>query len=142
MLQAAAPSCGEPRPISRVGRIHAGRPHRPCFRHTTHTYRRYGLRTLRDCAALCRTCAHCVYISFNLASNDCSWFRHCALVRVILTLALTPTLTLALALTLTLTLDPLQVDCESSRKYYHFIRLMGREASHLTLEAPPPTTYY
>ena len=26
------------------------------------------------------------------------------------------------------------VDCESSRKYYHFIRLMGREASHLTLE--------
>ena len=99
MLQAAAPSCGEPRPISRVGRIHAGRPHRPCFRHTTHTYRRYGLRTLRDCAALCRTCAHCVYISFNLASNDCSWFRHCALVRVILTLALTPTLTLALTLT-------------------------------------------
>ena len=27
-----------------------------------------------------------------------------------------------------------QVDCTSSRKYYHFIRLMGREASHLTLE--------
>ena len=26
------------------------------------------------------------------------------------------------------------VDCTSSRKYYHFIRLMGREASHLTLE--------
>jgi pyrophosphate--fructose-6-phosphate 1-phosphotransferase len=25
-------------------------------------------------------------------------------------------------------------DCESSRKYYHFIRLMGREASHLTVE--------
>ena len=25
-------------------------------------------------------------------------------------------------------------DCESSTKYYHFIRLMGREASHLTLE--------
>jgi len=37
------------------------------------------LRTLRDCAALCRTCAHCVYISFNLASNDCSWYRHCDL---------------------------------------------------------------
>ena len=28
----------------------------------------------------------------------------------------------------------IMVDCESSRKYYHFIRLMGREASHLTLE--------
>lgn len=26
------------------------------------------------------------------------------------------------------------VDCTSSSKYYHFIRLMGREASHLTLE--------
>ena len=28
----------------------------------------------------------------------------------------------------------IMVDCESSKKYYHFIRLMGREASHLTLE--------
>ena len=28
----------------------------------------------------------------------------------------------------------IMVDCESSAKYYHFIRLMGREASHLTLE--------
>lgn len=28
----------------------------------------------------------------------------------------------------------IMVDCQSSRKYYHFIRLMGREASHLTLE--------
>ena len=28
----------------------------------------------------------------------------------------------------------IMADCESSRKYYHFIRLMGREASHLTLE--------
>jgi 6-phosphofructokinase 1 len=27
-----------------------------------------------------------------------------------------------------------QTDCMSSKKYYHFIRLMGREASHLTLE--------
>lgn len=28
----------------------------------------------------------------------------------------------------------IMVDCTSSRKYYHFVRLMGREASHLTLE--------
>jgi len=28
----------------------------------------------------------------------------------------------------------IMVDCLSSRKYYHFVRLMGREASHLTLE--------
>jgi len=28
----------------------------------------------------------------------------------------------------------IMVDCMSSRKYYHFVRLMGREASHLTLE--------
>ena len=28
----------------------------------------------------------------------------------------------------------IMVDCTSSKKYYHFIRLMGREASHLTLE--------
>ena len=40
---------------------------------------RYGLRTLRDCAALCRTCAHCVFVSFNLANDDCSWYRHCDL---------------------------------------------------------------
>ena len=26
------------------------------------------------------------------------------------------------------------VDCTASKKYYHFVRLMGREASHLTLE--------
>ena len=39
--------------------------------------RKYRLRTLRDCAALCRTCAHCVYVSFNLASHDCSWYGHC-----------------------------------------------------------------
>ena len=26
------------------------------------------------------------------------------------------------------------VDCTATRKYYHFVRLMGREASHLTLE--------
>lgn len=25
-------------------------------------------------------------------------------------------------------------DCQSSKKYYHFIRLMGRSASHITLE--------
>ena len=28
----------------------------------------------------------------------------------------------------------IMTDCTASRKYYHFIRLMGREASHLTLE--------
>ena len=28
----------------------------------------------------------------------------------------------------------IMVDCSSTKKYYHFIRLMGREASHLTLE--------
>jgi len=28
----------------------------------------------------------------------------------------------------------IMVDCTASRKYYHFVRLMGREASHLTLE--------
>jgi diphosphate--fructose-6-phosphate 1-phosphotransferase len=28
----------------------------------------------------------------------------------------------------------IMVDCSSTQKYYHFIRLMGREASHLTLE--------
>jgi len=28
----------------------------------------------------------------------------------------------------------IMTDCESSRKYYHFIRLMGRLSSHLTLE--------
>ena len=28
----------------------------------------------------------------------------------------------------------IMVDCTSSSKYYHFVRLMGREASHLTLE--------
>ena len=28
----------------------------------------------------------------------------------------------------------IMVDCESSKKYYHFIRLMGRSASHITLE--------
>lgn len=31
-------------------------------------------------------------------------------------------------------LGNIMCDCESSRKYYHFVRLMGREASHLTLE--------
>lgn len=28
----------------------------------------------------------------------------------------------------------IMTDCTASRKYYHFVRLMGREASHLTLE--------
>ena len=28
----------------------------------------------------------------------------------------------------------IQTDCISSRKYYHFVRIMGREASHLALE--------
>ena len=28
----------------------------------------------------------------------------------------------------------IMTDCQSTQKYYHFIRLMGREASHLTLE--------
>jgi len=28
----------------------------------------------------------------------------------------------------------IQTDCSSTGKYYHFVRLMGREASHLTLE--------
>jgi pyrophosphate--fructose-6-phosphate 1-phosphotransferase len=28
----------------------------------------------------------------------------------------------------------IMIDCTASRKYYHFVRLMGREASHLTLE--------
>ena len=73
MIQ-AAPSSGEPRPISRVRRMHA----LPAISASLSTSR-YGLRTLRDCAALCRTCAHCAYISFNLASNDCSWYRHCDL---------------------------------------------------------------
>ena len=41
--------------------------------------RKYRLRSLRDCAALCRTCVHCVYVSFNLANNDCSWYQNCDL---------------------------------------------------------------
>ncbi len=28
----------------------------------------------------------------------------------------------------------IQMDTAASRKYYHFIRLMGRSASHITLE--------
>eukprot|EP00964_Phaeocystis_antarctica_P127711 scaffold91415_cov31-Phaeocystis_antarctica.AAC.1 len=33
LMPQAAPSSGQPRPISRLGRINAGGPHRPCFRH-------------------------------------------------------------------------------------------------------------
>ena len=55
----------------------------PSRLHTCHIWPcappRYGLRTLRDCAALCRTCAHCVFVSFNLANDDCSWYRQCDL---------------------------------------------------------------
>lgn len=37
----------------------------------------YKLRTLRDCADICRTCSHCHFVSFLPQNNDCSWYRYC-----------------------------------------------------------------
>lgn len=34
------------------------------------------------------------------------------------------------------------VDARSAHKYYHFIRLMGRSASHITLECALQVTTY
>ena len=37
----------------------------------------YKLRTLRECADICRTCSHCRFVSFMPQNNVCSWYRHC-----------------------------------------------------------------
>lgn len=41
------------------------------------------VETLHACAARCKTCAGCMYISFNGRTRECSWFRSCDLVNLL-----------------------------------------------------------
>mgnify|MGYP007078088577 CR=1 FL=1 len=34
---------------------------------------------LAECAAICRSCARCKYVSYTLKQTDCSWFHSCDL---------------------------------------------------------------
>lgn len=38
----------------------------------------HGITNLAQCAAKCRTCSACNYVSFSRKNNDCSWFAACA----------------------------------------------------------------
>ena len=38
-----------------------------------------GLHTLAQCAARCRHCAACHYVSFSYPHDDCSWYTRCNL---------------------------------------------------------------
>eukprot|EP00966_Prymnesium_polylepis_P083596 1936424-Prymnesium_polylepis.1 len=42
------------------------------------TYK-HRIRSMDDCAAMCRRCERCAYVSLSLApaNSDCSWFARC-----------------------------------------------------------------
>jgi len=42
-----------------------------------------GIRSLAECVQVCRTCDACVFVSFHLGHNDCSWYTRCAMRRLI-----------------------------------------------------------
>ena len=46
--------------------------------------RRHGIRNLDECAAQCRKCARCRFVSLSLAEGhrDCSWYASCDLSRL------------------------------------------------------------
>ena len=41
--------------------------------------RKYGILGLTACAAACRRCARCRYVSFSAKNDDCSWFHSCSM---------------------------------------------------------------
>jgi len=40
---------------------------------------RHGIHDLAQCVARCHGCAHCRYVSFSWAHDECAWFSHCRL---------------------------------------------------------------
>lgn len=41
--------------------------------------RTHGILTLEACAAACRRCSRCRYVSYSSRNDDCSWFHSCSI---------------------------------------------------------------